>query len=96
VNTQEQFMANTDACGQRLVLVYPPDGQDRTTAAPWRGISEAASRAASKPAEARRQDEEASARMDGEGYSNLRAASMPDATGYSAEEPVSAAVSPTR
>jgi hypothetical protein len=100
MHTQGQFMRSADAYGQHLVLVYPPDGQDRTAAAPWRGAqalkSGAASREASKPAEALRQDEEAYARMDGEGYPALRTSSMPDATGYSGEEPMSAAVSPSR
>jgi hypothetical protein len=90
MNTQGQFMHSADASGQRLVFVYPPDGQHRTAAAPWRGAqalkSASLSREAPKPAEAYRQDEEAYPLMDGEGYPNLRAASMPDATGYSGEK----------
>lgn len=86
MNTQGQFTRGA-VFGQSLILVYPPDEQDRTRAAPWRGVqapnSEVHSRETLKATEAQRQDEEAYTRMDGAGYPNPHTTSMPDATGYS-------------
>jgi hypothetical protein len=86
MNTQDHFMRSAGAC-HHLVLVYPPDEQDRTAAAPWRAAQELKSQMTSREApklhEDRRQDEEAYAPMDGDGYPNVRTTSMPDATGYS-------------
>jgi hypothetical protein len=87
MNTQNQFTHSTGA-GHHLVLVYPPDGQDRTAAAPWRDLHELRGQPTSTAAAAhlyddRREDEKAYTRMDGEGYASGSAVSMPDATGFS-------------
>jgi hypothetical protein len=90
MRNQGQFTRPADAGRHGLVLIYPPDANDRIEAGTW--MKEVQSPegewgAAGVPVlpEGHGQDEEAS-RMDDEGYSSERAGTLPDATGYSGYE----------
>ncbi len=91
LKNQGQFTRPADAGRHGLVLIHAPDADDRTEAATWIKVAralqgaEAVGQAPLSP-EDHRQDEEASSRMDDEGYSNERAEILPDATGYSSYE----------
>lgn len=91
MKNQGQFTRPADAGRHGLVLIYPPDANDRIEAGTWmkkararRGAQDAGKAAVSP--EDHRQDQEAASRMDDEGGSGKRAESLPDATGYSGYE----------
>ena len=91
MKNQGQFTRPVDAGRHGLVLIHAPDADDRREAAAWIKAARAlqgaqAVRQAPVPPEDQRQHEEASSRMDDEGYSSERAETLPDATGYSAYE----------
>ena len=91
MKNQGQFTRPVDAGRHGLVLIHAPDADDRREAATWikavRALQGAQTvRQASVPPEDQRQHEEASSRMDDEGYSSERAETVPDATGYSGYE----------
>lgn len=91
MKNQGQFTRPADAGRHGLVLIYPPDADDRREAATWLKAAQALQGAqdvgqAAVPPEDHLQDEEASSRMDDEGDSSERAATVPDATGYSGYE----------
>jgi hypothetical protein len=91
MKNQGQFTRAADAGRHGLVLIYPPDAEDCTEAVTWMNVaqaleSELGAGEAPVPPEDHRQDEEASSRMDDEGYSSERAGTLPDATGYSGYE----------
>lgn len=91
---QNQFTRPADAGRPGLVLIYPPDGDDRIEAATWvRGVqsmeNETSRGEARKRLEDHRQNrgEEASSRANGQAYPTEGTATAPDATGYSGCEP---------
>jgi len=91
MKNQGQFTRPADAGPHGLVLIHAPDADDRKEAAAWMKAARALQATqpggqAAVPAEDRRQDEEASSRMDDEGHSGERAETVPDATGYSGYE----------
>jgi hypothetical protein len=88
IRNQGQFTRPADAGRHGLVLIHPPDADDRREATTW--MKEVRAPQGGPGAEEvrvlpedHRQDEEASSRMDDEGHSSERAESVPDATGYS-------------
>jgi len=88
MRNQGQFTRTPDAGCHGLILIHPPDADDRRKATTWMKEVQAPQsepRAGEVPVlpEDHRQDEEASSRMDDEGYSSERAETVPDATGYS-------------
>jgi hypothetical protein len=88
MRNQGQFTRTPDAGCHGLILIHPPDADDRREATTWMKEVQAPQgepRAGEVPVlpEDHRQDEEASSRMDDEGYSSERAETVPDATGYS-------------
>ncbi len=91
MNNQGQFTRPADAGRHGLVRIHPPDADDRREAFAWmRAVqapeSEWGCTGSPVLPEDHRQDEEASSRMDDEGYSSERAETLPDATGYSGYE----------
>jgi len=91
MKNQGQFTRPVDAGRHGLVLIHAPDADDRREAAAWIKAARAlqgaqAVRQAPVPPEDQGQHEEASSRMDDEGYSSERAETVPDATGYSGYE----------
>jgi hypothetical protein len=91
MNNQGQFTRPPDACCHGTVLIYPPDGDDRTEAATWMRVvqaqaleSKGGAGEAPEPPKDQRQDEEGWSRMDGEGDPHERTATLTDATGCSA------------
>ena len=91
MKNQGQFTRPVDAGRHGLVLIHTPDADDRREAATWINAARAlqgvqAIRQTSVPPEDQRQHEEASSRMDDEGYSSEHAETVPDATGYSGYE----------
>ena len=89
LNNQDQFTRPADAGRHGLVQIHPSDADDRREASTWMRAVQApdsGAREAPVPPEDHRQDEEASSRMDDEGYSSERAETLPDATGYSGYE----------
>ena len=91
MKNQGQFTRPVDAGRHGLVLIHAPDADDRREAAAWIKAARAlqgaqAVRQAPVPPEDQGQHEEASSRMDDEGYSSERAETLPDATGYSGYE----------
>jgi len=91
MKNQGVFTRPADACRHGLVLIYPPDVEDRAEAAIWMRAAQALE---SEPGAGavpvlpndHHQDEEASSRMDDEGYPPERAGTLPDATGDSGYE----------
>jgi hypothetical protein len=91
LKNQGLFTRPADACRDGLVLIYPPDGDDRTGAATWmRAVRAPESDEGAGEAPERLDDhgqyEDAWPRMDDEGYPNEPARTMPDATEYSGYE----------
>ena len=86
LENQDLFTRLTDACRHGLVLIYPPDAEDRAEACNWMTTIQAAGReqGSGEPlgtvAEEHRQQEEALSRMDDEGYPSERGATLLDAT----------------
>jgi hypothetical protein len=80
MRNQGQFTRPADAGRHGLVLIHPPDADDRRKASTWMKEVQAPR---GKLPEDHHQDEEASSRMDDEAYSSERAETVPDATGYS-------------
>jgi hypothetical protein len=85
IRSQGQFTRPADAGRHGLVLIHPPDADDRREATTWMKEVRAPQGAEEVRVlpEDHRQDEEASSRMDDEGQSSERAATVPAATGYS-------------
>jgi hypothetical protein len=91
MNHQGQFTRPADAGLHGSVQIHPPDADDRTEAATWMKVvraleSERGAGEAPVSPEDHHQDEQAWSRMDDEGYPSERAATLPDATGYSSYE----------
>jgi hypothetical protein len=91
MNNQGQFTRPADAGRHGSVQIHPPDADDRREAATWLKAVRAPegewdAQEAPVLTENRLQDEEAWSRMDAEGYSSERAATLPAATGYSGYE----------
>ena len=91
MNNQGQFTRPADAGLHGSVQIHPPDADDRTKATTWIKVvraleSERGSGEAPVSPEDHRQDEDASSRMDDEGYSSECAETLPDATEYSGYE----------
>jgi hypothetical protein len=91
MNNQGQFTRPVDAGRHGLVLIHAPDADERREAATWIKAARApqgarAVRQAPVQPEDQHQHEEASSRMDDDGYSSERAGTVPDATGYSGYE----------
>ena len=77
MKNQDRFTRPRDACCHGLVLVYPPDADDRREATTWMKAilgpeSERGVREVPIPPEDLRQDEEAWSRMDWEGDPNFQ------------------------
>lgn len=90
MNNQDQFTRPADAGRHGSVQIHPPEADDRREASTWMKEVQApqgepGGEVPVQP-EDRRQDGEASSRMDDEGYSSERAETLPDATGYSGYE----------
>lgn len=88
MSNQGQFTRPADAGRHGSVEIHPPDADDRREAATWMKAVRApqgewGAQEAPVLTENHLQDEEAWSRMDDEGYSSERAATLPDATGYS-------------
>jgi hypothetical protein len=86
MNSQENLTRRAAACAQAFVLVYPPDADHRSAAAPWRVKATEKNRhswGTPKVSAILALDEEAFARMEGEGYPSGLTTSVPDAMGHS-------------
>ena len=82
MKNQSLFTRPADAGRHGLVLIHPPDADDRTEAATWMRVAEGLESEISGgevPPNNHRQDEEALSRMDDEGYPHERSAILPDA-----------------
>jgi len=84
---QGQFTRPDDAGRDGLVQIHPPDAEGRIEAATWMRLvqalqSEGCAGEAPEPPDDHRRDEEDRSRMDAEGYPNVPAATLPDATGH--------------
>ncbi len=87
MKNQGQFTHPADAGRDGLVQIHPPDAEGRIEAATWMRLVQALQSAgcageAPEPPDDHRRDEEDRSRMDAEGYPNVPAATLPDATGH--------------
>ncbi len=96
MGNQDQFTRPTDAGRHGLVLIYPPDADDRIEALAWmKGVQSLEDEASSGEAprlekQRQNQGEEVSSRTDEQGHPYEPAATVSDATGYSGCEPAEA------
>jgi len=86
MKNQSLFTRPADAGRHGLVLINPPDADDRREAASWMRVVEGLESEISggeAPPDDHRQDEEAWSRMDDEGYPHECSVILPDPTGSS-------------